>query len=160
MNDQTRRPSFFPKKILVSTDGSENAKRAVGAAIVLAKQFNSEIFVVTVMAVVIPHSYSPMGATMTPADYSQFFDMAEKEGTKVVDDALEMAKRESVVKVRGKVLTTVGSVPEAILDAATKDNSDLIVVGTRGLGGFKKLLLGSVSSAIVTNANCTVLVVR
>ena len=44
--------------------------------------------------------------------------------------------------------------------AEVAEKIDLIVMGTRGMGGFKKMLLGSVSSGVVTHAQCTVLVVR
>ena len=49
---------------------------------------------------------------------------------------------------------------EEILGVAEKEKIDLIVIGTRGLGGFRKLLQGSVSSGVMTHAKCNVLVVR
>jgi len=51
-------------------------------------------------------------------------------------------------------------VVETIISHAAKEDVDLIVVGTRGLGGFKKMLMGSVSSGIISHADCPVLVVR
>ncbi len=52
------------------------------------------------------------------------------------------------------------SVVETIVDHGTKYNVDLIVIGTRGLTGFKKLLVGSVSSGVLHHAHCSVLIVR
>ena len=64
------------------------------------------------------------------------------------------------VKVRGEIVENVSSVVESIVDYAEEWKVDMIVVGTRGLTGFKKLLLGSVSTALVSHAPCSVLVVR
>ena len=52
------------------------------------------------------------------------------------------------------------SVVETILEQGDKSNVDLIVIGTRGLTGFKKLLVGSVSSGVISHAHCSVLIVR
>jgi len=72
---------------------------------------------------------------------------------------LSMAEKKGV-KSKPQTSETVGSVVQAITDYAANEKIDLIVMGTRGMGGFKKMLLGSVSSGVVTHANCAVLVVR
>jgi len=147
-------------KILVATDGSENAKRAVQVATAIAKQFGSELIVLNVIATVVPPVYSAKGISIAAADnYSNYFDEAERTAEKVVNEAVDRAKNENV-NARGIHLRTMSSVPESILENASKENVNLIVVGTRGLGDFEKLLLGSVSSAIIAHAHCSVLVVR
>jgi len=70
-----------------------------------------------------------------------------------------MAEKKGV-KAKPHTSGTVGSVVQAITDYAASEKIDLIVMGTRGMGGFKKMLLGSVSSGVVTHAQCAVLVVR
>jgi len=159
MTTQEPKHLFPLKKILVSTDGSENANRAVRAAIQLAKKSDAELLVVNVLAMTVPRIYTPMAPYPSDDDYSRFFKTAEAETQKVVDQAVNEARNDSV-NARGKVLSTVTSVAESILDTSDDEKVDLIVVGTRGLGGFRKLLLGSVSSAIVAHAHCAVLVVR
>jgi nucleotide-binding universal stress UspA family protein len=152
--------ALFPvKKILVSTDGSENAKRAVSAASSLAKQNGSELLIVHVVSEAIPAQYSPIGINTPAADYSDYFKTIEQEGLKLVNDVAQRAKEEGI-NARGEVLRTISSTVESIVEAADKEHVDLIVVGTRGLGGFKKLLLGSVSSGVVSHASCSVLIVR
>ena len=152
--------TLFPlKNILVTTDGSENANRAVEAATILAKQNGSELIIVHVVSEAVPAQYSPIGINTPAADYTNYFQIAEEQGKKIVDQAVEKAKGEGI-KVRGETFRTISSTVESIVEAADKEHADLIVVGTRGLGGFKKLLMGSVSSGIVSHANCSVLIVR
>jgi len=157
----TREPKrLFPlKKILVSIDGSEYANRAIEAAIELTRENKAELIVANVLAMTVPRLYTPMAPYPSAADYTRFYKAAEADGNKIVDQAVNGARNQSI-NARGKVLTTMTSIAESILDFSEAENVDLIVVGTRGLGGFKKLLLGSVSSAIVAHAHCAVLVVR
>ena len=64
------------------------------------------------------------------------------------------------ISVKADTPEATGSVVETIVNQAVKENVDLIIVGTRGLGGFKKLLLGSVSNGVVSHAHSPVLVIR
>jgi nucleotide-binding universal stress UspA family protein len=76
-----------------------------------------------------------------------------------VDEAASFP--ESVgVKVSTRVLKNALSVVKSITDYADQREADLIVVGTRGLGGFKRLLMGSVSSGVVIHGRTSVLVAR
>lgn len=160
MSTSASTPMLFPpKKILVSTDGSDNAKRAVAAASSLAKQNGSELLIVHVVSESIPAQYSPIGINSPAADYSGYFKTIEQEGMKLVNQSVQDAKNQGI-NAKGEVLRTISSIVESIVEVANKENVDLIVMGTRGLGGFKKLLLGSVSSGVVSHANCSVLVVR
>lgn len=150
----------FPlERILVATDGSKNAHRAVDTATRIAKQLGAELIILSVAMELVPPVYSPIGVDVPSVDYSSYLARAEADAKKVAEDAAKKSQSESI-KTRVVVLRSVTSVAEAILEEATKDNVNLIVVGTRGLGGFKKLLVGSVSSAVVDHANCAVLVVR
>lgn len=159
MSSQDPRPLFPMKKIVVSIDGSENSNRAADAAIQIGKEYNVEVVVVNVVEEIIPTAYSPVGMNPPMVDYTPYFELAEDQGKKLVDQTVNAAKQQSV-NARGEVLKTLSSVVEAIIDFAFKEDADLIVVGTRGLGGFKKLVLGSVSSGVVSHAHCSVLVVR
>ena len=73
--------TLFPlKKILVTTDGSENAKRAVNAASSLAKQNGSELLIIHVVSEAIPAQYSPIGINTPASDYTDYFKTIEQEG--------------------------------------------------------------------------------
>jgi nucleotide-binding universal stress UspA family protein len=147
------------KKILVATDGSENAARAVEKAADLAKQYDSELIIMYAFAPV-PPAYFEKGFTF-PADeyYSKYSEQADKAAERLVREAVEMTK-EAGVNARGEYMRTASSIAHAILELASGEEVDLIVVGRRGTGGFEKLLLGSVSNAVVAHAHCAVLVVR
>ncbi len=150
---------FSLKKIIVSTDGSENAKRAFEAACLLAKQNGSELLVVHVVSEALPAQYAPIGINEPVADYTAYFNSVEQKGKELVNATVSEAQKAGV-NATGEVLRTIASPVEAILEASDRYHANLIVVGTRGLGGFKKLFLGSVSNGIVSHATCSVLVVR
>ena len=66
----------------------------------------------------------------------------------------------SVIQLKTQVVVSPISVTGSIVHYAERENIDLIIVGTRGRSGFKRLLLGSTASGIVTHAHCPVMVVR
>lgn len=63
------------------------------------------------------------------------------------------------MQIKSEIISST-NIAEAIVDYAEEKNFKLIVIGTRGKSGFKKLLLGSVASSVITYAHCPVLVVK
>ncbi len=122
-------------KILVGYDGSIQSKKALNEAISIAKNFSGFILVLTVCG---------KGVN----------EKAEASTT----DVKEILNRE---KITYDVEVVQGSDPAKILETtAKKENFDMIVIGSRGLGKTVSMLLGSVSRHVVTNAHCNVLVVK
>jgi nucleotide-binding universal stress UspA family protein len=144
------------RKVLVAFDGSEFAATAVEAAVSLSTSGESELIVV--------HVYSPSvmtyaGVTGMPIPNISDLEDAMKVGAqKTLDRGLELVKKAGST-ARGELLESPSTV-QAIVEFASNEKVDLIVVGTRGMGTFKKLLLGSVSSGLVSHATSSVLVVR
>ena len=97
--------------------------------------------------------------SVAPSMFREYYEAAQKEGKTAVDEVVRSAETKNV-KATGIILGPAVSIVETIIDHAAKNNVDLIVVGTRGRTGFKKLLLGSVSTGILSHADCSVLVVR
>jgi len=138
----------------VAIDGSPNSDDALDAAIDLAVRYGSELTVLTV-APLVP-VYMPSGGNsymptpIAPSDNARYLAL--------VDTAVKRAQAAGVSSVTG--VCQEGVVVDEILAFLDTHPMDLIVVGSRGLSATKRLLIGSISSALVTHAPCPVLVVR
>jgi nucleotide-binding universal stress UspA family protein len=153
----TIRPAPFTR-ILVTIDSSENSIRAAKVAIDLAERTQSSLFVLHVIQIPAYTEVASPGM-ISPPMMAQYIDVAKKNAEKWVGDVVREAEA-SGLKVRGEIIENVPSVVQAITDYASEWKVDLIVLGTRGLSGFRKLLLGSVSNGVLSHASCSVLVVR
>jgi nucleotide-binding universal stress UspA family protein len=145
-------------RVMVAVDGSENAQRALEAAIDMAKVLKLELQIVHVDYV--PGLLWSMGlpGSMIPADRIE--SDAESFGQQLVSKAMKFAKDGGVASPKGEMVSKLTSPAQAIVDLAEQREVDVIVVGTRGLGGFKKMLLGSVANSVLHYAHCSVLVVK
>jgi nucleotide-binding universal stress UspA family protein len=143
-------------KILAAFDGSEFSAKAVEVASALAVTGGSEL--------VVAHVYSApvlayAGAPGIPVPSFPEYEESMKEGAqKTLSIGVQLAVSAGT-KARG-VLLEAPSAVQAIVEFAARERVGLIVAGTRGMGNFKKLVMGSVSSGLVSHASCSVLVVR
>lgn len=142
--------------ILALVDGSEHSMRAMQSAVNLGKLYGSSLIA---LSVVTAPTFLPVGTAGSPPDLGAYYEQTTNEAKRAVENARALA-RTSGVSCRGEVLEGAKGTVETIVEFATKENVDLIVMGTRGLGGLKKLVLGSVSSGVVSHAPCSVLIVR
>ena len=150
MNEYSRNTMI--KHIMVPYDKSEPANRAFEYAVDLAKKYNSSISIISCVSLQVPTD--------------PYFGTAYVETTKLLrEDAknsrskLEPRLKESNITFKTEVLDVI-SITESLLSYAESHNVDLIVIGSRGLGGFKKLLLGSVASGVSQHSKCPVLIVK
>ena len=141
------------RRIAVAIDGSANGRVALDTAIDLAKRYESELVVISV-APLIP-VYVTAAEPYIPATVPQ--DELARYRT-IVDEAVHYAERSGVKSATG--LCDEGVVVDEILSYLEQHSTDLLVVGSRGLSTARRLLLGSVSTALVNHAPCPVLVVR
>jgi nucleotide-binding universal stress UspA family protein len=142
-------------RIVVGTDGSETAKRAVREAAELAKQTGASLDVVSAFEPV-PSSRLREERLQAPSDIEHAVNPHED-----VNAILAEAEREvgdSGVDVR--TFARQGEAANAILDVAEEENADLIVVGNKGMTGAKRFLLGSVPNQVSHHAPCSVLIIR
>lgn len=143
------------QNILVATDGSELAAKAVSHAAALAKLHGANLSIVTVTEAW--HTFS-MGETSVAFPIDQY----EESTTKSANAALEAAK--SLADAEGVACKTIhvkDSHPgEGIISAAEKNGCDLVVMASHGRRGISRLLLGSQASHVVSHSHVPVLVCR
>ncbi len=162
--------------ILVATDGSDKARDAVAMAAKLAKAIDAQL---TVLHVVPPGFASatdglpgsgrvfpignmipgmPRSVELSHAPGDGIDESALTLGKGIVEEAGNEARRLGVENVTARLET--GDCAESVLETATQISASLIVVGSRGFGRLKGMLLGSVSRKVAQDAHCSVLIVR
>lgn len=141
----------MPSKILVPVDGSENAKRALDQAISIAKGSNASITIVNVA------EKPPTVYVESQKILNEISRMSREQASKVLDEYDALAESRGV---KADSVIIEGEPAASIIAYAEKGGFDMIVIGSRGLGKFKELLLGSVSSKVVSGARCSVLIVK
>ena len=130
--------------------------KAARLACSLAGRFGSEVVMVHVYSFAV---FAYAGSTPMPMpDVQPLEEAANAKGRSVLDRGLEVAKSEGVT-ARGELIEAP-SIVQAILEYSEEQKADLIVVGTKGTTGFRRLVMGSVSSGLAGHARCPVLVVR
>lgn len=143
--------NFF-KKILVATDGSENARRAASYGVNIAKATGAEVHALYIIST--QHAVT----TRTVMGWSEAFEeyLANKGGVAIAD--VEKLGKEAGVKVEPVFLKGIPA--DKILNYAEENNIDLIVMGTHGLTGIKRFLIGSVAESVVRHSKAPVMVIR
>ena len=147
--------SIFPTRILLATDGSKQAELAARTAADIAATSNSELHMVTVARL----------------EYRFGYDIPESgDLLKRTYEAIERKARELLDEQVMKIEQTGGTIPQVhllrgrpdreIVHLADEIGAGLIVMGSRGLGGVRRALMGSVSDSVVRHAHCPVLIVR
>lgn len=137
--------STFPTSILLATDGSREAELAATTAAQLVKATGSELHVVHV-----DPQYVYARAVRT--------EETEEVARKVLDEQVGRLRKEGVEVAKAHL--RAGLPAEVIVALAEDMEAGLIVIGSRGLGGMRRALVGSVSMNVVRHAHCSVLVVR
>jgi nucleotide-binding universal stress UspA family protein len=141
---------LLPKRILTAVDGSSESLKAARYAIELAKVTGGSVVAINI--ILLPQ-YVPDDVLKKMKQ-----DLMSK-GESTLEEARRLAGDQGV-SLEGKTLETTSSVVGTICDSASRENADLIVIGTRGSGGVAKLMLGSVAGGVVKSAHCAVLVIR
>ncbi len=142
-------------KILVAVDGSEQSMQAADYAIELAKKYNAQLIALTVSH--IPLSSYGFGSRPDTIKHDIEKEMLE---SKQWFRNIEEAGTRHNISLKTDLIDSQMSVEGTIVEYAESHGADLIVIGTTGRSGFKKLLLGSVASGVVNYATCPVMVVK
>jgi nucleotide-binding universal stress UspA family protein len=148
------------QKLLVAVDGSGQSMIAARTAIDIAEKYGTELIVLHVISPDVRYGYlEDLITPGLPAGLRDVVLLATEKGQKYLDEVKRYAS-DSKLQIQTEVLIAARSVVKEIVEYAEEHKIDLIVVGTRGTSGIKKMLLGSTASGLVTYAHCPVLVVR
>ena len=139
--------SIFPTKVLLATDGSGDAELAATTAVSLAKSTGSELHVV--------HFWRPVPSVHFDALIRQEM---RREAQEILD--AQVKKIEGLGATVAEVHLREGDASEEITALAAEIGVGLAAVGSRGRGKIRRLLMGSVSDAVVRHAHCPVVVAR
>ena len=146
------------KKILVAVDGSELSYRSVDYALDLAQKYSAQVKIITVIDAP-SDTLVAQASAFAPQSMKEHEEKLEKAHEKILSKAMKKAEM-----LTQKILVTnealEGSPAEKIVETAKKEAFDLIVMGSRGLGGIKEFLLGSVSDKVADEAPCPVLIIK
>jgi nucleotide-binding universal stress UspA family protein len=169
--------------IVIATDGSSSAQKAVDSAIELAKKFDAKLTLVHVLThdhpsaemrrmLEVEHLDEPIpvqkdksggtssavGRLLKAGADSKEYRAITVLGEQIINTALKKAKKAGIKDIEGVVRD--GDYANSILEVADSIDADMIVVGRRGLSKLKGFVTGSVSHKISQRANCSVLTVR
>ena len=135
--------------ILLAVDGSEYSHRAIEYAKSLAERYAANLWIV--------HVFSHTSDLLGYQDFEKLYAKRKSAGQAVLDSAKKILGS-TTFKVHEELME--GSEAEAILTVAENHRADLIVMGTRGFGAVKGLLVGSVSRKVIHLSTCPVMVVH
>ncbi|MBP9483586.1 MAG: universal stress protein [Negativicutes bacterium] len=142
------------KRILVLVDGSDNSKRALEYAAYMAQVSKASVDLLHVV------NLGAEIASLTPVTSGYVPDQVAKDLEEAGAMILKEASIGFAVGTRVKAHLEIGVPTDVALEFCEENKIDLIVMGSRGLGFFKGLVLGSVSSYLVEHATCPVLVIK
>lgn len=143
-------------RVLLVTDGTEFSNFAIEKLLGLNLSADSEVRVLSVVDVPMPVGFDPIGGM---PNYAEIEQLQREQIDKIVEAAvnkIQTARTDLTVSSQ----TAIGSPESRIVEIAEEWNADLIVVGSHGYNAWERLLLGSVSNAVVHHAPCSVLVAR
>uniref|UniRef100_A0A7C3J550 Universal stress protein n=1 Tax=Candidatus Methanomethylicus mesodigestus TaxID=1867258 RepID=A0A7C3J550_9CREN len=139
--------------IMVGVDGSKYSEGAFKVAAEMARSFGSKL---TILAVFLEAPYFGFTFEYVPPIPQEY----EERYRTMLEQYAEKARSMGVRDVDTKLINGLYSIGSAIVREAEATKTSLIVVGTRGLTGIKRTLLGSVADYVVKNAHCDVHIVR
>ncbi len=151
-------------KILVCVDGSEQGQKALEKAVRVAEGCDPvEVAILHVYdqkPIISTFSYGDEGSSITRQDWERFEWLEEErkeQSKKILSEALKVFEGKNI---KARTIFMEGHASETITKIASEEGFDMIVMGSRGAGGLKKFLLGSVSSAVANKADTSVLIVK
>jgi nucleotide-binding universal stress UspA family protein len=152
-------PNFL--NIVVAIDGSEPSFDAADYAISLAELYYSQLTALYVVSARVHNDFnSDMPEEKMPDQIRKIMNEAKIESEPWFNRIRRAIENESLINFQTRIILSSVKVSGVIVNYSEDAKADLIVIGTRGRSGFKRLLLGSVASDTAMYAHCPVLVVK
>ena len=142
-------------RVMVAVDGSDHSKKAAELAIHLAKLWNAQLYFIHVLEEDNVPSWFREFAKVERLGTADYFDVVDR---RLFAPLIARAKESEIQVFSG--IRARGDPAEEILRNAERKKVDLIVMGSRGLGKFSRVILGSVSTKVLSNAKCTCITVK
>jgi nucleotide-binding universal stress UspA family protein len=150
-------------KILVAIDGSKESMDAANYGIYLAKRYKSSTTILHILPREISYGYDNVDTIQPNVPASPvkgIVELSKQEAEEKWFSKITEKANQIDVQLHTDVIVATRSIAAEIVDYAQNANVDLIIVGTRGRSGLKRMLLGSVASGVVSYAHCPVMVVK
>ena len=138
-------------KVLVPIDSSDNSLRALDAALLLSEKTGAEVTAIHVMEDI------PILHIQSEKLLRELVDAYKRETQQILSKCSDIATGKGL-SITTKLLQ--GNVGSTILDFCEREKYDVIIMGSRGMGKFKELVLGSVSNKVVHHSSCPVMIIR
>lgn len=149
------------KKILVAIDGSEESMKASDYAISLASKYNAILIALHVIDLDEPNLVNDASLFIASTIYPlSELEAQRKKAHNWLSNIGKLADARHIQFESEVIEDVVPRIGGVIVSYGEKKNVDLIIVGTRGMSGFKKILIGSVASAVLQYAHCPVMIVK
>ena len=151
------------RKILVALDGSDPSNNALEHAATIAKKFDAELILVAVVQRMMIPIFPDEGFGAVPLsaakDMAQYQDKMRVLYQNVLKEAEEKVKEE-YPGVKTESILKEGRPSATLVEQAEKDDVDIIVMGSRGIGGYTGWILGSTSRRVVDSCTKPILIVK
>jgi nucleotide-binding universal stress UspA family protein len=138
-------------KLLVPIDGSENSFRALDHAIFLSKKITARITALRVM------EYLPLVYVQSQRTMDTILSKYLEESESILKKSIDIGKKNGV-RIESKLRK--GDAASNILNYSKKEDYDTIIMGRRGTGKLRQLVLGSTSTKVLNHSDCTVVIVK
>lgn len=142
------------KKILVPLDGSDCSMRAAQYAIELAKLQKAQIVCIHIL------DRMPYGFEFSGSSIEDYLQSVENQSNMWFNKVIKMAESQGIKDVKAVFFRDIRSIVDTIVNYASNNSIDLIVIGTRGRTGLQKVLMGSVANGVSQHAHCPVMLIK
>lgn len=139
--------------ILFPTDGSEQSKKALDSLVELAKKFNSKVFVLNTYEVPVPITNYELSSDL----YLSVEGVLSRNSKDILEEVKVVLEQNGI---NAQYISLAGDSGSIIIERAEKLEASMILMGSRGLGAIKSVLMGSVSNYVLHHSKCPIMIIH